>query len=192
MGVALRRSCPPNLTSTRGQGWGGRARIPIGWMATWRFLTPRASRVQRGTRRGQRSAGSAEAWLRAGWVPGGAELAAEPSGLGVSACETGHSAGLRCLFVSHMRTRAVPGPGCGCDSTKLLPCRLCVHGGRRRSRPTRPCRPETHRERPVLWVAGWQLCRLGTLRPGEGEGAAGSQVCPQSRAGEAGRARPRV
>ena len=97
-------------------------------MATWRFLTPRASRVQQVTRRGQRSAGSAEAWLRAGWAPGGAGLAAEPASLGFSTCETGHSSGLRCLFVSHTRTRAVPGPGCG-DSTKLLPCRLSVYTG---------------------------------------------------------------
>ena len=167
---------------------GGRARIPIGWMATWRFLTPRTSRVQRGTRRGQRSARSAEAWLWAGWVPGGAGLAAGPSSLGFSTCETGHSAGLRCLFVWHMRTRAVPVPGCGWDSTKLRPCRLCVHGGRGRPRPTRPCRPETHREWPVLWAAGWQLCRLGTLRPGRARGQPGARSV--LRAGQVRQARP--
>lgn len=49
--------------------------------------------MQRGTGRSQRLAGSAEAWLWAGWVPGGAGrgLVAEPSGLGFSTRETGDS-----------------------------------------------------------------------------------------------------
>lgn len=61
VGVVLRGSHPPSLTTTRG-GRGGRGPdfIPIAWMATWRLTTPRASHVQQGTRRGQRSTG----WLR--------------------------------------------------------------------------------------------------------------------------------